>query len=176
MKLIHENCEEDSNSDNFNSEAEEFPSEEEVYKPSYAKDKKKKFHVAPKIFFSPENIPKLTSEHMQLSQPITKNSSFSVNISNNTMGLIKGQLENPISLEKFNIKTRDSEMSDIFSHINSRFSVHEIPDNCFSISPSSRYPLKNAYKMLSKQQEVLKALFHHAELNIIRFDIRLRTY
>ena len=93
--MIDENCEEDSNSDNFNSEAEEFPSEEEVYKPSYAKDKKKKFHVAPKIFFSPENIPKLTSEHMQLSQPITKNSSFSVNISNNTLGLTKGQLENP---------------------------------------------------------------------------------
>ena len=112
---------------------------------------------------------------MQVLQPITKNSSFSVNISNNTMGLIKGQLENPISLEKFDIKTRDPEMSDIFSHINSRFSVHEIPDNCFSISPSSRYPLKNAYKMLSKQQEVLNAFFLYAELNIINFDIKIES-
>ena len=119
-----------------------FSSEEEVHKPSHTKNKRKKFHVAFKIIFSPEHIPKLISEHIQVSQPITKNSSFSVTISNNTIGPIKGQLKNPISLEKFDIKTRDSEMSEIFSHINSRFSVHEIPDNCFSIYPSSRYPLK----------------------------------
>ena len=56
-----------------------------------------------------------------------------------------------------------------------RFSVHNIPDNCFQIFPSSRYPLKNAYKMLSKQQEVLKALFLHAELNIINFDIKIES-
>ena len=88
--------------------------------------------MAPKTIFLLENIPKLISQHMHASvTSYKKNSSFSVNISNNTIGLIKGQLENPITLEKFDIKTRDSDMSDIFSHINLRFSVHEIPDNFF---------------------------------------------
>ena len=82
-----------SNSDNFDSETEEFSFEEEAHKPSQNKNKKRKFHVTSKIIFSRENIPKLISEHIQVSQPITKNSSFSVNISNNTIGLIKGQME-----------------------------------------------------------------------------------
>ena len=42
------------------------------------------------------------------------------------IGLLKGHMENPISLDKFDIKMRDSEM-DIFFHVNSKFSVYDIP-------------------------------------------------
>ena len=66
-------------------------------------------------------------------------------------------------------------MLHILSHVYSRFSVYDIPNNCFSISPSTRYPLKVAYKMLSKQQEVLNAFFLYAELNIINFDIKIES-
>ena len=66
-------------------------------------------------------------------------------------------------------------MLHILSHVYSRFSVYDIPNNCFSISPSTRYPLKVAYKMLSKQQEVLKALFLHAKLNIPNFDLNIES-
>ena len=66
-------------------------------------------------------------------------------------------------------------MSDIFSHVNSRFSIYDIPENCFSVSPSSRFQLKNVYKMLNKQQEVLKALLLHAELNILNFDLKVES-
>ena len=111
---------------------------------------------------------------MQVSQPLTKYSSFSINISDNTISLVKRQMENPIATDKFDI-TRDSEMSDIFSHVNSRFSIYDIPENCFSVSPSNRFHLKNVYKMLNKQQEVLKALLLHAELNIPNFDLKVES-
>ena len=136
-ETIDQNLEEISNSDNFDSEAEEFSSDREILKS--ALNKKKKFHVSPKIIFSPENIPKLISEHMQVSQPLTKISSFSVHVSDNTISLVKGQMKNPIATDKFDVTTRDSEMSDIFSRVNSRYSVYDIPENCFSISPSNRF-------------------------------------
>ena len=174
-ETVNQNLEENSISDNYESEAEDFSSEEEIIKSEQNKSKMKKFHVAPKIIFSPENVPKLIAEHMKISQPITKNSSFSVHISNNTIGLLKGQMENPITINKFDIKTQDSEMSEIFSHINSKFSVYDIPENCFSVSPSNKFTLKNVYKNLGKQQEVLKALLIHAELNISNFNLKVES-
>ena len=48
------------------------------------------------------------------SHTITKNCSFTVNIFNKKICLIKGHLKNPIIPEKFDIKTRDSERQTFF--------------------------------------------------------------
>ena len=164
--------EEDTNLD-FNVSEEEFVfSEDESEKNVCSKNKKKKFTVAPTVIFSPENVPKLISDNMEVSSPLTKNSCYSINISNKTIGLLKGHMENPMSSEKFDIKTKDSEMLEIFSHFNSKFPVADIPDNCFSLSPTIRLPLKAIYRTLHKQQQVLKALFLHVELNIDNFNVK----
>ena len=139
---------------------------EDVYQEIYSG---KDDSLTAQVIFDTKEVPHLLA-NSRIAPPSTKNGNFSICFSDRIICLAKGIKQSNLAFPRFDAKSRDTAFNRLLSHVNSKYLVTDVPDDCFRIATNTRTPLAATYKTLSRQQTVLKSLLIHAELMIDQFQ------
>ena len=153
-------------------EDEDYPDVEEVQSLNLFQDEvfTEETNLTPKIFFKPTDTPKIYTESAQITAPVTKNGNFTYAVDDKLVRIFKGMQRNSPSPQKIDMRSKDAYFNTILSHANTKANAQDIPENCFRIATSARPALSAAYRVLARQQMLLKNLIIHAQRNLTEFN------